>query len=250
MPKSSKLELVVARIQHRFGPQSLIKGRPHAPLEAHPHISTGFRALDEALTIGGLPCGKISEWVGHATSGKTTIALKFLEQAQTGGRSVGYIDQARYFDADYAHRCGLNLSRLVVGTPYEIGEMLAMTESLVRSNSLSALVLDVMDVLWADPHTSGDIAQWLNRISLALARTRTALLIVRDSSELRSPALSALAHYACTRLHIVREEWKRLNHDIRGYQARVEVVKNKLGPAGRAVTIEIQFNGTVRGDGL
>ena len=248
--KSSKLELTVARIQHRFGPQSLIKGRPRAPIEAHPHISTGFRTLDKALIIGGLPCGKVSEWVGYPTSGKTTVALKFLEQAQSGGRTVGYIDQARYFDADYAHRCGLDLSRLLVGSPYEIGETLAMTESLVRSNSLSALVIEVMDVLWVDAHPTYDVAQWLNRLSLSLARTRTVLLVLRDSPELRSPALSALAHYACTRLHIVREEWKRLGHDIRGYRARVEVVKNKLGPAGRAATIEIRFNGTVRGGGL
>ena len=125
-----------------------------------------------------------------------------------------------------------------------------MTESLVRSNSLSALVIDVMDVLWANAHTTHDVAQWFNRLALALANTRTALLVLRDAPELQSPALSALAHCACTRLRIVREEWRRLDHDIRGYRARVEVVKNKLGAAGRAVTIEIRFNGTVRGEGL
>ena len=125
-----------------------------------------------------------------------------------------------------------------------------MTESLVRSNSLSALVIDIMDVLWTDAHTTHNVAQWLNRLSLSLARTRTTLLVLRDSPDLRSPALSALAHYACTRLRITREEWKHLDRDIRGYRARVEIVKNKLGPAGRVATIEIRFNGTVHGDGL
>jgi len=249
--RSSKLEHTVALIQRRYGPQALSKGRPYASFGSHDHVSTGFRALDQVLGIGGLPRGRISEWVGRATSGKTTAALLFLAQAQAKGRSVAYIDHGRNFDADYAHRCGLDLSRLLVASPYGIEETLATTESLVHSNNLSALVLDSTDdMLWANAYVAHDVAQWLSRLSLGLARTRTVLLVLRDAPDARSPALSALAHYACIRLRMSRDEWIHVGRDIRGYKARVEIAKNKLAPAGRAATIEIRFNGVVRGDGL
>jgi recombination protein RecA len=251
--RQTKLEMAVAQVHRRFGPQSLIRGRSRPALDAPPyvpHIPTGFPALDDALGIGGLPKGKISEIVGLPTSGKTTLALKFLTQAQAGGHQVGYIDQARYFDADYAHRCGLDLSRLLVGTPYELGETLAMAEALVRSGGLSALVFDTMDLIWSTARAAGQITACLNRLAAPLARTGIALLFLRDASAAQSTALSALAHYATVRLQVARESWQRRHGDIRGYKARVEVLKNRLGPRGRAVTIAIEFNGTVQGNGL
>lgn len=250
--KNHKLEIAVARIHHKFGPQALTRGKQDifdAP-SAFPHIPTSFPSLDSALGIGGLPRGRVSELVGPLTSGKTTLALKFLVQAQADGRQVGYIDQARYFDPDYAHRCGLDLSRLIIGTPYDLAETLAMAEALARSGGLSALVFDTTDFFWADPDAASRVAAFLNRLSAPLAHARTALLVLQTSSDTRSPALSALAHAATVRLQIVRERWLHRHGDIRGYKARVEVLKNRLGPSGRAVTIAIEFNGTVHGDGL
>jgi recombination protein RecA len=171
---------------------------------------------------------------------------------------VGYIDQARYFDPDYAHRCDLDLSRLLVGRPYDLREALAMTESLVRSGSLSALVFDAPDFLWTDPEATSQLAAFLDRLPASLARSRIAFLFLHESPPGRSAtlrqaqdvALSALAHYATVRLQVVRERWLRRHGDVRGYKARVEVLKNRLGPAGQAVTIAIEFDGTVRGSGL
>jgi recombination protein RecA len=273
MPKKRKrqrqLDMAVAAIRLRYGPQALVKGKPQAAADsaaAIPHIPTGFPPLDRALGIGGLPKGKISELVGPATSGKTTLALKFLAQAQADGGQVGYIDQARYFDPDYAHRCDLDLSRLLVGRPYDLREALAMTESLVRSGGLSALVFDAPDFLWTDPEVTPQLAVFLDRLPAPLARSSMAFLFLHESPTGRSPALrpldrlgttqaqdvalSALAHYAAVRLQVVRERWLRRHGDVRGYKARVEVLKNRLGPAGRAVTIAIEFDGTVRGNGL
>ena len=106
--------MAVAAIHRRFGTRALVKGKPTAT-DIVAHIPTGFPALDRALGSGGLPKGKICELVGPATSGKTTLALKFLAQAQArGAGQIAYIDQARYFDADYAYRCGLDLSRLLL----------------------------------------------------------------------------------------------------------------------------------------
>jgi recombination protein RecA len=259
--------MAVTTIQRRYGPWALVKGKPASAAggDRVPHIPTGFTALDQALGIGGLPKGKVCELVGPATSGKTTLALKFLAQAQANGGQVAYIDQALHFDPDYAYRCGLDLSRLVVGTSFDLQESLAMTEALARSSSLSVLVFDALDFLWTDLKAAHLLAATLNRLPAALAHSGTILLVLHESPiappftgrfltdsppASGSPALSALAHYAAVRLEVVREDWLPVHDDIRGYNARVEVLKNQLGPAGRAVNLLIKFNGTVHGNGL
>jgi recombination protein RecA len=247
--RQRQLDMAVAAIHRRFGPRALAKGTTSVRIV--PHIPTGFPALDRALGIGGLPRGKVCEVVGPATSGKTTLALKFLAQAQAGGGQVAYVDQALYFDPDYAHRCGLDLSRLLVGTSHDLQEALAMTEALVRSGGLAALVFDTLDFLWADPHAASFLAATFTRLPTALSRFGTILLVLHESATNGSPALSVLAHTAAVRLQVVRERWLHQHGDIRGYKARVEVVKNRLAGAGhRAVAVSIEFNGTVRGNGL
>jgi recombination protein RecA len=244
--------MAVAAIHGRFGPQVLVKGKPATATGGGvPHIPTGFPALDRALGIGGLPKGKVCEVVGPATSGKTTLALRFLARAQKGGGQVAYVDQALYFDPDYAHRCGVDLSRLWVGASHDLREALAMTEALIHSGGLAALVFDTLDFLWTDPLVASFLAATLNRLPVALSRSGTILLVLYESAASRSPALSALAHTAAVRLQVVREQWLRRHGDVRGYKARVEVLKNRLASSRRrAVTVAIEFNGTVRGEGL
>ena len=249
----TRLETAVAQIHHRFGPRSLVQGNQPATLDpraSFPHISTGFHKLDEALSIGGLPKGRVSEVVGLPTSGKTTLALKFLAQAQSTGGQVGYVDHARCFDPDYAYRCGVDLSRLVIGTPYGPDDALALSEALARSGGLTALILDTAAFFWADLGAAQQLTSFLHRLAAPLARSGTALLFLHNSTEGESPFSTTLAHCATVRLQVVRERWKYLHGDIRGYDARVAVLKNRFAPAGRSVTIVIQFNGTVHGDGL
>jgi RecA/RadA recombinase len=163
---------------------------------------------------------------------------------------VAYIDQALYFDPDYAYRCGVDLSHLMVGRTHDLQEALAMTEGLARGGGQAALVFDALDFVWTDPHAASNLAATLNRLTPFLTRSGTILLVLHESAGDRSPALSALAHCAAVRLKVVRERWLERHGDIQGYEARVEVLKNKLGPAGRTATISIEFNGTVRGNGL
>jgi recombination protein RecA len=249
--RTQRLDMAVAAIQRRYGPWTLAKGgAPGTGPAAVAHISTGFRDLDLALGTGGLPKGCICELVGPATSGKTTVALKFLAQAQSGGKQVGYVDQALYFDPDYAYRCGVDLSRLLVGTPTGLQETLAMVEALVRGGDLSALAVDLLDFLWEDAGAAALLAAALNRLRPSLARSGTVLLVLHDSPAGSAPTLSSVAHAATVRLQVVRERWLKRHDDVRGYEARVEVLKNRLGPAGRSVTLAIEFNGTVRGNGL
>ena len=120
------------------------------------------------------------------------------------------------------------------------------------------MVFDGLDGLWSDAEAAPLLAGCLDRLAGPLARLGTTLLFLHGPVAGGSPALrqaqdaalSALAHHATVRLRIVRERWLRRHGDIRGYEARVEVLKNRLGPAGRAVTIAIEFNDTVRGNGL
>ena len=256
--RQRQLDMTVAAIQRQHGPWALVKGGASrvAGSAATPHISTGFPALDRALTIGGLPRGQVCELVGPATSGKTTIALKFLVQAQAGGAAggrVGYLDQALYFDPDYAHRCGLDLSRLLVGRPQDVRETLAMAEALASSGGLAALAFDALDLIWTDPQAASLWAATFSRLPAALARSGMVLLVLHEPQSGSSPqpeAASALAHVAAVRLQVAREHWLYQGSDIRGYQARVEVLKNRFGPAGRTVSLAIEFNGTVRGNDL
>ena len=247
--RTKGLKMTVATIQHRWGLKALRKFESPAKAQV-PHIPTGFPRLDDALGIGGLAKGRVSELLGPITSGKTTLALKFLVQAQSNGGSVGYVDHARFFDPDYAHRCGLDLSRLLIVSPYDLEEALAMTEALIGSGGLTALVFDGLDALWNDAHSAQQLAACLDRLVAPLSRSGTTMLFLHAPPKMGSPALSALAHHATVRLHVVRDRWLRHHGDVRGYEAKVDVRKNRLGPAGRVVTIAIKFNGTVRGDGL
>jgi recombination protein RecA len=245
--------MAVATIQRRYGPWAVVKGKSATTTGGAaivPHISTGFPVLDQALSIGGLPKGRVCELLGPATSGKTTLALTFLAQAQAGGGQVGYVDQALYFDPDYAHRCGLDLSRLMVGTTQDLQEALAMTEALARSGSLAALAFESRDCFWTDCQAASYLAATLNRLPIPLTRSGTTLLVLHDSASGNSPALSALAHCATVRLQVARERWLYRHRDVRGYNTQVEVIKNRLGPSGRTATITIGLNDTVCGNGL
>jgi recombination protein RecA len=244
-----QLDMAVATIQRRYGPGILAKGGS-SWATGTPYISTGFPPLDRALGIGGLPKGRVCEITGPATSGKTTLALKFLAQAQAGGGQVAYIDQALYFDPDYAHRCQLDLSRLLIGRPCDPREALAMAGALALNGNITALVLDALDFLWTDPASGSLLAATLNRLPTSLVRSSIILLVLHESPAGSSSALSTLAHCATVRLSVTREHWLSYHSDIRGYEARVEVLKNQMAPAGRKVTIAIEFNGTVRGNGL
>jgi len=271
-----KLEATVARIQARFGPRALSRGRSpvvlHQPAvgrAAVPHIPTGYPELDALLEIGGLPKGKVCEIVGQPTSGKTTLTLRFLAQAQAYG-PVAYLDQARFFDADYAHRCGLDLSRLLVGMPYDLTECLSAAEALAQSETLAALVIDASEALWMDVETSQQMGAFLNRLTAPLARSGLVLLVVHDG-EPRATRATPLAHHAALRLGVRREKWLRTHGDVRGCRARVEVLKNRGGltlgrqalsgsdqsqsaavgrPSGRSATIRVEFSDGPPGEEL
>ncbi len=244
-----KLETAVHDIQQRYGSLALMQGKPASfgTEGAIPHIPTGFPTLDEALGIGGLARGRVSEILGPATSGKTTLALHFLAQAQAGGGLVGYIDCAHTLDPDYAHHCGVDLARLVIFNPHNPQEALAMTDVAASNDALTALVFDAPHDLWND--TTPSLASAMDHWMAPLHRAGTALVFLRAPVASMTSSLRSLAHYASVRIYITRERWLRHYENIQGCEAQAEILKNRLAAAGRKAAILLHFYGTESGNG-
>jgi len=243
--RQRKLDAVVARLQLQYGPKAVRKAAP--PAEPIARLSTTFAELDRALG-GGLPRGRITEILGAATSGKATLAAKVLATAQTERNAlVAWLDLPRVSDPDYLHRCGVDLSRLLVVRPRDAVDALAITLHLVESGTLAALAFDATaqsgDSSPPDPAT---LAGSLERLATLVTQTQTAVIFLtepRGSSR-------TLAHAATVRLALRHERWITRGEDVRGYEAQVAIIKYRLGQAGAVIPIRIVFNGTVRGAGL
>jgi recombination protein RecA len=243
-----KLDALVSQLQLEHGVHSIRRATgARAPTIAR--ISTTFKELD-ALLDGGLPKGRISEVSGPATSGKLTLAAKVISAAHRERDALAaWIDTWRTCDADYMHRCGIDLSRLLVVRPATLDDVLAITLHLVKSRSLDVLVIDTLyPLLEGDgkpQNAESSLAAMLSRLSTVLVESPTAVVFLTDPEQ----TAQALAHAATLRLSIRRERWLTISEDVRGYEGQVEIAKNRLGRTGVA-QIKITFNGTVRGNGL
>ena len=239
-----KLEFTLATSKARWTTQTIISAKDNqAP--SFPHISTSFPVLDIALGIGGLPRGRISELIGIPTSGMATLALKTIVNAQQNGGTAVYLDLAHTFDPDYAHRCGINLSQLLLIHPYNSQQALAMLPDFALNGDLDIFVFDMA---LANPIATLD--QTLGRLIAPLSKTRCALLFLTSLPTLSSATHTAvLSHFAVVRLLIHKSRWLYKLGDVAGYEAEVQLLKNKFGIPGQVVNIAITFNGTVQGDG-
>ena len=257
--RQQRLERTVALIQHKWGQQAIRKGQPRArSMPSRQPIPTGFPELDLALEIGGIPRGTITTLYGQPTSGKVTLAARVLAQAQNRGRPVAgpvaYIDLAHTCDADYLERCGVRLPDLLVARPEDSRQALDLLLSLAERSELAAILFDTWAGLDGDAGLQRYAAGVLDHLVGRLARSHVALLVLDEPptlwQRLRGGGSSALDHTAALRLDLSRERWLLSGPDVRGYRAQVAIRKHKFGPTGRQVTIEIHFNGTVRGDGI
>jgi recombination protein RecA len=259
--RQRKLDAVVARLQLQYGPKAVRKAAP--PAEPITRLATTFAELDGALG-GGLPAGRITEIIGAATSGKATLAAKVLATAHAGRNAsspgsgqglVAWFDLPRTSDPDYLHRCGVDLSRLLVVRPRDGADALAITLHLVESDApstgsgrgLAALIFDATaqsgDSVSPDPAT---LAGSLERLATLVTQTQTAVIFLTGPRGYSR----TLAHVATVRLALRHEHWIIRGDDVRGYEAQVEIVKHRLGQAGAVIPLRIVFNGTVRGAGL
>ncbi len=249
---TATLEQVIAVIQRRWGTRALRWLGNVATAPAVPVVATGFAALDAALSIGGVPRGRISELLGTPTSGMTTIALTLIARAQARGDLAGYVDLSRTFDVEYAALLGVDLGSLLLVRPESAADALEIIQALVASGGVGVLVVDALALLQSVPRDATLLDQALRILPGVLAASPSALVALTPlpySPEMtRSLAFSGslLAHAASIRLHIVREAWLPAEHGPPGCHARISVLKHRLAAAEGDAQVLIRFADEVR----
>jgi recombination protein RecA len=229
------LQQIIAAVQRRWGARALrIFGQPTG--DTIPVIATGFAELDAALHIGGVPRGRLTELLGTPTSGMTTIALRLIAQAQTGGDIAGYVDLSRTFDAEYAAAIGVDLGALLLVRPPTAADALDLIHAFIASGGIGVLIVDSLALFQSVPRDAALLGQALRKLPGPLAASSCALVALTvlpySPAMIRSFALggSLLGHAAAIRLHVARESWLEAEHGLPAWAARVTVLKHRLAP--------------------
>jgi predicted ATP-dependent serine protease len=233
--KKQRLDETIASIRHQWGEQALRRLGEKEISSSIPHVPTGFRQLDAALGIGGVPKGYLTHLSGTPTSGATTLAFKIM--AQVSHEAVVYVDCPHSFDADYAARCGVDPANLLLIQPPSLENGLESLNNLVDTAAVAMLVLDSREKKQRIDRAS------INRLITELHRSRCALIVVEQTE--RGP----FADKAAVRLQLRHERWFRRKQDVSGYRTGVHILHNQFGRAGQSVRLTIGFSTVVRGDG-
>jgi RecA/RadA recombinase len=203
-------------------------------------IPTGFASLDAILGPGGLPRSASVAIRGDGSSGRTTLALRLVAEAQVAGSVVAWLDLARTFDPVEAVARGVRLEWLVVITPETLDEGLAIAGSLLAGRSVDLLLLDLPGGRLAKTDRPNKVADRLGRLA-ALARRAESLFVVLEPPGLAGPMASAVAESSGLRLELARRSWIRLGRDIVGQRTEALVARNRYGPPGRRATLRILY---------
>lgn len=211
-----------------------------APLPGQRVIRTGFAALDAILGAGGLPTSASVAIRGDGSSGRTTLALRTVAEAQAGGSVVAWVDLSRSFDPVEAVARGVRLEWLVVVTPGSLDEGLSIAGSLLAGRSVDLLVLDLPGGRLARTDTPARVADRLHRLA-ALARRAETLLLVLDAPGLGGGLATAVDQETSIRLELARRSWIRLGRDIVGQRTEALVAHDRHGRSGRSATLRILY---------